>query len=82
MPVRGREVSGILGTAGGAAGGSGLARGGTAGGSAGGLAGFSSGFVKRALGYHMLSNLGSVAALTLLIVALRAVRPTGAPAPA
>ncbi len=48
----------------------------------GGLAGFASGFVKRALGYHMLSNLGSVAALTLLIVALRAFRSTAAPAPA
>ena len=40
----------------------------------GGLAGFSSGFVKRALGYHMLSNLGSVAALALLVVAVRAIR--------
>ena len=46
----------------------------------GGLAGFSSGFVKRALGYHMLSNLGSVAALALLVVAVRAIRSdTAAP---
>ena len=40
----------------------------------GGAAGFASGFVKRALGYHMLSTLGSVAAITLLVVALRTVR--------
>ena len=46
----------------------------------GGLAGFSSGFVKRALGYHMLSNFGSVAALALLVVAVRAIR-SGAAAP-
>lgn len=46
----------------------------------GGLAGFSSGFVKRALGYHMLSNLGSVAALALLVVAVRTIR-SGTAAP-
>ena len=44
----------------------------------GGLAGFSSGFVKQTLGYHMLSNAGTLAAGLLLVaavVALRSPRP-------
>jgi len=48
----------------------------------GGLAGFSSGFVKQSLGYHMLSNAGTLAAGLLLVtavVAVRAPRSTGAP---
>jgi MFS family permease len=36
----------------------------------GGVAGFSSGFVKHALGFHMLANLGTVAAGVLLVAAL------------
>jgi MFS family permease len=45
----------------------------------GGLAGFSSGFVKQSFGYHMLSNVGTLAAGLLLVaavVALRTLRPT------
>ena len=37
----------------------------------GGLAGFSSGFIRKAFGFHMLSNLGTVLALILVVVALR-----------
>lgn len=37
----------------------------------GGLAGFSSGFIRKAFGFHMLSNLGTVLALILVIVAIR-----------
>lgn len=44
----------------------------------GGLAGFSSGFVKRALGYHMLANLGTAAGLALLLVVLSARRRAAA----
>lgn len=40
----------------------------------GGLGGFSSGFVKKAWGYHVLSNLGLVAVATLFVVALAAFR--------
>lgn len=40
----------------------------------GAAAGFSSGFVKRAWGYHMLSQIGAVAAVALVVVALRASR--------
>jgi MFS family permease len=36
----------------------------------GGVAGFSSGFVRRALGYHMLANLATMGALTLVAVAI------------
>lgn len=36
----------------------------------GGIAGFSSGFVKQALGYHVLSNVGTVGAVALLLVTL------------
>jgi MFS family permease len=38
----------------------------------GGLAGFASGFIRRALGYHMLANLATLAAGALLIVAFSA----------
>ena len=40
----------------------------------GGLGGFSSGFVKRAFGYHVLSNFGMVAVASLFVVALSAFR--------
>ena len=40
----------------------------------GGLAGFLSGFVKRAFGYHVLSNVGTIASLALVVVVLRAIR--------
>jgi MFS family permease len=41
----------------------------------GGLAGFSSGFIRKAFGFHMLSNLGAVLALILVIVAIRHLYP-------
>ena len=37
----------------------------------GGLAGFSSGFIRKAFGFHMLSNLGTVLALVLVVVGVR-----------
>ena len=37
----------------------------------GGLAGFSSGFIRKAFGFHMLSNLGTLLALTLVIIGIR-----------
>jgi MFS family permease len=37
----------------------------------GGLAGFSSGFIRKAFGFHMLSNLGTVLALVLFVVGVR-----------
>lgn len=37
----------------------------------GGLAGFSSGFIRKAFGFHMLSNLGTVLALILVVVGIR-----------
>jgi MFS family permease len=40
----------------------------------GGLAGFASGFVRRAIGYHMLANLATLAAGALLIAAFLAFR--------
>lgn len=40
----------------------------------GGLAGFGSGFVKHTVGYHMLSNAGTLAAGLLLVVAMGAAR--------
>lgn len=46
-------------------------------GTCGAIGGFGSGFVKRAFGYHMLSNLGTVAVLGLLVVAVRYLRRTG-----
>ncbi|MFN0092413.1 MAG: MFS transporter [Acidimicrobiales bacterium] len=53
----------------------------------GGIAGFSSGFIRAALGYHMLANLGTLAAGMLVVVAYgylqSARRQAGAePAPA
>ena len=42
----------------------------------GGLAGFSSGFIRKAFGFHMLSNLGTVLALVLVVIGVR--RLTGA----
>jgi MFS family permease len=42
----------------------------------GGIAGFGSGFVKHALGFHMLANLGTVAAALLLVAALAERRRT------
>jgi MFS family permease len=35
----------------------------------GGVAGLASGFIRRAVGYHMLANLGTIAAVALLIAA-------------
>lgn len=40
----------------------------------GGIAGFGSGFVKHTFGYHMLSNLGTLAAGLLLVAAVTAIR--------
>ncbi|MFM9119804.1 MAG: MFS transporter, partial [Acidimicrobiaceae bacterium] len=37
----------------------------------GGLAGFSSGFIRKAFGFHMLSNLGTVLALVLVVIGVR-----------
>lgn len=37
----------------------------------GGMAGFSSGFIRKAFGFHMLSNLGTILALALFIVGVR-----------
>jgi hypothetical protein len=37
----------------------------------GGIAGFSSGFVRRAVGFHMLSNIAALLALLLILSALR-----------
>ena len=37
----------------------------------GGMAGFSSGFIRKAFGFHMLSNLGTVLALVLAIIGVR-----------
>ncbi len=38
----------------------------------GGMAGFASGFVRRAVGYHMLANLATLAAGTLFVIAFAA----------
>ena len=38
----------------------------------GGLAGFSSGFVRKAVGFHMLANFAAVLAISLVVVATRA----------
>ncbi len=35
----------------------------------GGLAGFVAGFIRKAVGYHMLANLGDIAAAFLLVAA-------------
>jgi MFS family permease len=43
----------------------------------GGAAGFASGFVKQSVGYHMLSNAGTLAAGLLVIAAWGAVRTAG-----
>jgi MFS family permease len=40
----------------------------------GGIAGFGSGFVKHTFGYHMLSNVGTLAAGLLLVAAISAIR--------
>lgn len=37
----------------------------------GGMAGFSSGFIRKAFGFHMLSNLGTVLALTLFAIGVK-----------
>ena len=37
----------------------------------GGLAGFSSGFIRKAFGFHVLSNLGTVLALVLVVIGIR-----------
>jgi formate hydrogenlyase subunit 3/multisubunit Na+/H+ antiporter MnhD subunit len=34
----------------------------------GGLAGFSSGFIRKAVGYHVLSNIGTLLAGVLLVI--------------
>jgi len=36
----------------------------------GGLAGFSSGFIRKAVGYHVLSNIGTVLAGVLLVIVM------------
>jgi formate hydrogenlyase subunit 3/multisubunit Na+/H+ antiporter MnhD subunit len=36
----------------------------------GGLAGFSSGFIRKAVGYHVLSNIGTLLAGVLLVVVM------------
>lgn len=41
----------------------------------GGLAGFSSGFVRRAVGYHLLATLATIAAGLLLVAAVGARGP-------
>jgi MFS family permease len=46
----------------------------------GGLAGFGSGFVKHGLGFHMLANLGSIAAALLVVAALMQRRRPATPA--
>ena len=43
----------------------------------GGIGGFSSGFVKRAFGYHVLSNFGLIAVGFLFVAALAAFRRQG-----
>ncbi|HUP75571.1 MAG TPA: MFS transporter [Acidimicrobiales bacterium] len=45
----------------------------------GGMAGFASGFVRRAVGYHMLANLATVAAGMLLVAVYSAHRSQGRP---
>jgi MFS family permease len=42
----------------------------------GGMAGFSSGFIRKAFGFHMLSNLGTVLALVLVIIGARRLTST------
>ncbi len=37
----------------------------------GGMAGFSSGFIRKAFGFHMLSNLGTLLALLLVMIGIR-----------
>ena len=37
----------------------------------GGLAGFSSGFIRKAFGFHTLSNLGTILALVLVVIGIR-----------
>ena len=37
----------------------------------GGMAGFSSGFIRKAFGFHMLSNLGTMLALVLVVIGIR-----------
>ncbi len=37
----------------------------------GGMAGFSSGFIRKAFGFHMLSNMGTVLALVLVVIGIR-----------
>ena len=40
----------------------------------GGSAAFASGFIKRAFGFHMLANVGTVATLALLVIGMKALR--------
>lgn len=47
----------------------------------GGMAGFASGFVRRAVGYHMLANLATIAAGMLLVAAWSASRSRLRPVP-
>ena len=42
----------------------------------GGMAGFSSGFIRKAFGFHMLSNLGTVLALVLVVIGIRRLTST------
>jgi MFS family permease len=42
----------------------------------GGMAGFSSGFIRKAFGFHMLSNLGTVLALVLVVIGIRRLNST------
>jgi len=40
----------------------------------GGLAGFSSGFIRKAVGFHVLSNIGALLAFALVVIAMKAGR--------
>ena len=40
----------------------------------GGMAGFSSGFIRKAFGFHMLSNLGTVMVLVLFVIGVRSLK--------
>ena len=42
----------------------------------GGMAGFSSGFIRKAFGFHMLSNLGTLLALVLVVIGIRRLTST------
>ena len=43
----------------------------------GGIAGLSAGFIRKAIGFHMLANLGDVAAIIMLVAAFYYLRVHG-----